>query len=376
MEGRGLRSFLGKHSGVTPDRGTFVKRSGPWLGVIVALLVAGTAVGSGAAASRKASAIAVEHMTYYALVDKESYVNNQDDRARGEGTNPFGTAQGTGIATTNERGKGPLPGDEGLYELKLYPNAQLTKPGPTANFVCQYAFLKVGSCDVSFRLDDGTIVGTTVFDAFERKQFSVIVTGGTARYVNARGSVDVTSANVGNAITGKLKVTHNVPVLLLQPVRLSFALHSSAAVSSSQTMYSVAKTEQFIDNGDDEVRGWIRNPFAMRDLAQESLENHGASPLPGDESLFSLALYSGADQKASTGTATLTCEYAFSRNAFCDETYQLKGGTVLAAGPVGFDGKTFSLAIVGGSGKYEQATGDLTSTEGPNSTQRVALSLG
>jgi hypothetical protein len=346
--------------------------------VLVALLVAASVVGSGAAASRRASAVTVQHLTYFALVDKEQYVNNKDDRARGEGTNPFGASQGTGLATTREHGLGPLPGDEGLYELKLYPNPQLTHPGPTANFVCQYAFVKIGSCDVSFQLDDGTIVGTAEFGAFESKQFSVIVTGGTGRYVNARGSVDVTnaSAQVGNGITGKLKVTHNVSVLLLEPVRLTFALRSSSAVGSRQTMYSVAKTEQFIDNSDDERRGWLTNPFAMRDPAEESLENQGASPLPGDESLFSLALYSQADQKVSTGTATLTCEYAFSRNAFCDVTYQLKGGTLLAAGPVGFDGKTFSLAIVGGTGKYLQATGDLTSSEGQNSAQRIAFSLG
>lgn len=369
MAGGVRKSRLGRYD---------LRGSSPWPAVLVVLLAAATAVGSCAAASHKASVVTAQHLTYYALVDKEQYVNNKDDRARGEGTNPFGTSQGTGLATTREHGLGPLPGDEGLYELKLYPNPQLTHPGPTANFVCQYAFVKFGSCDVSFQLDEGTIVGTSVFGAFERKQLSVIVTGGTGRYVNARGSIDLTnaSAQVGNAITGKLKVTHNVSVLLLEPVRLTFALHPSAAVSSRQTLYSVAKTEQFIDNSDDERRGWITNPFAMRDPAQEALENNGASPLPGDESLFSLGLYSKADLKASAGTATLTCEYTFSRNAFCDVTYQLKGGALLAAGLVGFDGKTFSLAIVGGSGKYRQATGDLTSSEGQNGAQRIAFSLG
>ena len=361
-----------------------MKRSGRWrLGRYVMLVALGVAslaaaTGSASASTRKQSAATVEHLAYYALVDKEQFVNNKDDRARGEGTNPFGTAQGTGIATTNEKAKGPLPGDEGLYELKLYPDPQLTKPGLTANFVCQYAFLKIGSCDVSVQLDDGTIVGTTDFQALDKKQFSVIVTGGTGHYVNERGSIDFTnvSSAVGTAVTGKLKVTHNVPVVLLEPMHLAFTLHSSPAVTSRQTVYSAAKTEQFIDNSDDERRGWLANPFAMRDIAEEALENNGASPLPGDESLFSLALYAGSNQKVSAGTATLTCEYAFSRSAFCDASYQLKDGTLLAAGPIGFDGKDFSLAIVGGSGKYEDATGDLTSSQGADGTQRVALSLG
>jgi hypothetical protein len=354
------------------------KRTAPWLLAAVLALVAVTAVGSAGAASRKVSAVSVERLGYYALVDKEQFVNNKDDRARGEGTNPFGTAQGAGIATTNEKAKGPLPGDEGLYELKLYPDPQLKKPGPTANFVCQYQFAKIGGCDVSVQLDDGTIVGTTDFQALDNKQFSVIVTGGTGRYVNARGSIDFTNASsvVGTGVTGKLKVTHNVPVVLLEPMHLSFALHSSSAVTGKQTIYSVAKTEQFIDNSDDERRGWITNPFAMRDRAEEALENNGVSPLPGDESLFSLALYSGSNQKVSAGNATLTCEYSFSRTAFCDVSYQLKDGTLLAVGPIGFDGKTFSLAIVGGSGKYEHATGDLTSSQGPDNTERVDLSLG
>jgi hypothetical protein len=318
----------------------------------------------------------VQHLTFYGLVDREQYVNNRDDRSRGQGSNLFGSANGTGVATTKAHGKGPLPGDQGMYQLQLYPTTQLQKPGATAVFVCQYEFVQAGNCNVSFQLDGGTVIGTTNFDAFERKTFSVIVTGGTGRYRNTTGRVSVTSTNVGNGIIGKIQVTHNVPVLMLEPAKVSLTLRSSASVHQRQTLYSVGKTEQFIDNSDDERRGWVTNPFAMRDKTQENLESQGrASPFPGDESLFSLALYSAASQKVKVGTATFTCVYAFARSAFCDATYQIKGGTLFAAGTFSFDAKTFDLAIVGGTGSYDRASGDLTSSEASNGAQRVGFVL-
>jgi hypothetical protein len=315
--------------------------------------------------------------TFYALVAKEQYVNNRDDRDRGFGSNPFGTSQGAGLATTSGHGKGPFPGDEGLYELKLYTGPSLTKTAGATVLVCEYGFDKIGTCDATLQLDGGSLVGLTVFDAFEKKQFSVTITGGTGRYRNARGTVTIRGANVGNAISGKIKVTHRVPVLLLQPARV--VVHRSPVSRGAQRherLYSVATTEQFINNADDESRGWVTNPFGMRDLTQETLESQGrGGPFPGDKALFAFAIYSDPSLKTKVGTTTFTCLYAFDRNAFCNARYELRQGTIAAAGILNFDAKDFTLAVTGGTGRFAKASGDLTSSPGPHEAQIVSLAL-
>jgi hypothetical protein len=187
--------------------------------------------------------------------------------------------------------------------------------------------------------------------------------------------VSVERADVGAAINGKITVTHKVSVLMLEPARVGLQLKPApAAASARQQLYSLATSEQFINNADDEARGWLTNPFGMRDLTQETLESQGrGGPFPGDKALFAFSIYSDPSLKLKAGTAAFTCLYEFTRNAFCDATYQLKRGTILASGTVSFDAGTFSLAITGGTGSYARSSGELTSSPGPNKTQLISI---
>ena len=79
----------------------------------------------------------------------------------------------------------------------------------------------------------------------------------------------------------------------------------------------------------------------------------------------------------STGSAVYTCWYTFAKNAFCDVFVQLKaGGTLLAAGTLNFDAKTFALAVTGGTGPYRGVAGDLAVTPSGKHAQRLAIDLG
>jgi len=142
------------------------------------------------------------------------------------------------------------------------------------------------------------------------------------------------------------------------------------------TLYSVATEEQFVNNADDRQRGKGNNPFGnFKDLTATTKE-HGNGPFPGDEALFEFKVYASKDLKTTTGLAILTCQYNFNKHAFCDGTYQLSGGTLIAAGGLDFNAPSFTLAITGGTGKYRGRTGDLESSPGSyRFSQRLVITL-
>ena len=314
------------------------------------------------------------HLTFAAIVSKAQFVNNRDDRQRGLGNNPFGNTAGTGTATTDEKGHGPLPGDEGVFEYTLTdPNHPSKKLG-VGDLVCEYVFDKVGSCWFTYDLGSGTIVGIGSVPALTQTSFSLTVTGGTGAYRGVRGNIQVTK--LANGFPSKT-VSHNVPALVLEPERVSVTLTPAAtARTSTLVRYSSATKEQFIDNADDEVRGWSANPYGMRDPSLEAAEDaDNGGPFPGDASLFGFAIRS-QPKAATTNPATYTCLYAFAKRAFCNGTFQLPGGTLFGGGAFAFAATRYSIAIVGGTGIYRGASGQLDSEPGPNGTQRVTIHLG
>jgi hypothetical protein len=345
-----------------------------WLPRLAAAVALSAGVGtSSAQASPTVARATGTTITLFAQVTKEQFVNNRDDRQRGTGNNPFGNSAGTGTATTNEH-VGPLPGDEGMFEFAVYHSASLTHNAGTGAFVCQFAFDKSSVCDLTYSLEGGSVVGVGTFEALTTAPMSFTVTGGTGKYLGARGTLNVATDTSTNA-PGSQTVTHTVPALLLQAQRLTFSLQQSTAGRRS-SLYSVAKQEQFIDNDDDEARGWTTNPFGMRDPQVEKSRQSGDGPFPGDESLFGFAVYSSSQLKQSSAAGTYTCNYYFDRTAFCDATYRFANGTLYAAGAFSFDAKSYTLAVTGGTGRYQDATGELESLPGPNHSQRLNLTLG
>lgn len=340
---------------------------------LAAALAAGVATSAGHAAPTASG----RTLTLYALVAKEQFVDNRDDRQRGLGTNPFGQSAGTGTATTNERGRGPLPGDEAMFEYALYRTADLRQRAGTGLLVCEYGFGKLGLCHASYRVGGDLLVGFGSIPALTTASFGVSITGGTGGYRGVKGTL-LAVHDRSPRVPGNERVSHNVPALLLETQKLTLSLAPAApsAAAGTRTLYSLAKQEQFIDNGDDERLGWSINPWGMRDPEVEASRTTSPDgPFPGDEALFRFAVHARAGLGDSASRAVYTCEYAFGRTGLCTGSYRFDSGTLFVEGAFGFAAKRYVLAVVGGTGTYVGATGELSSGPGPKGAQRILLTL-
>ena len=115
-------------------------------------------------------------------------MNNADDRQRGQGNNPFGNYKDL-TATTREKGNGPFPGDQALFQFTLYSSSDLKRPVGTAVLTCLYNFRKNAYCAATYTLKGGTLVGAGSLD-FNAPTFEIAVTGGTGKYRSATGDVE------------------------------------------------------------------------------------------------------------------------------------------------------------------------------------------
>jgi hypothetical protein len=131
------------------------------------------------------------------------------------------------------------------------------------------------------------------------------------------------------------------------------------------------------------VRQQRRRPAArqgqqpIRQLQGHHGDDQGTrnGPFPGDEALFKFNAFSAGDLKKSAGTAVFTCQYNFNKNAFCDAAYELTDGTLIGSGEFDFNASSFSLAIIGGTGKYRGRIGSLDASPGPKHSQRLVVVL-
>jgi hypothetical protein len=330
-----------------------------------------------------------QRFVLYSVVASQQFVNNEDDRARGLGINPFCNYRGTGIATEDEH-VGPLPGDEGLYSYSLYTSTTLRKRAGSSIFVCNYNFAKNGFCDVSLQLNGGSLIGVGEFNSMATKTFTLAITGGTGMYRGVKGDIEASEDSIKPTVAQVQVLSHEVPALQLESQRLSFMIRRTAPPVAKATpsaskapsrprqfvVYSVTKQEQFIDNGDDEARGWTANPFGLRDRSQEFAENEDkGGPYPGDSALFTFDLYTAPDLKTKAGSAVFTCFYYFGKDAFCDATYQLRGGTLFGGNAFGFDATTFAIAITSGTSKYLGMAGDVQQSPSGKQTERLSFTI-
>jgi hypothetical protein len=183
---------------------------------VLVLLV--QALPAGAASVSRAASRA-DTFTLYAVSTKRKFVNNTDDRARGEGKNPFGNYSGTFVTPpTDERAFGPFAGDEGIFVFALYSDASRKTKAGSATFICQYNFGHDAICDASFRLERGVLVGKGSLD-YDAKRYTLAILGGTSAYRTMRGVVQAATLGVA---TQTPPVRSVVP--MLQQQRLVFAI--------------------------------------------------------------------------------------------------------------------------------------------------------
>jgi hypothetical protein len=149
---------------------------------------------------------------------------------------------------------------------------------------------------------------------------------------------------------------------------------AAAGALTKVDVYSAPAQETFVANADDEARGAANNPFGTHNGAPATNEKTDG-PFAGDEALFSFDVYTTPGLRSQAGSAVYTCWYYFNKNAFCDASFQLKGGTLIAAGTLNFEGKAFALAITGGYGKYAGTTGEIQASPSGKSAQHLVFLL-
>jgi hypothetical protein len=150
----------------------------------------------------------------------------------------------------------------------------------------------------------------------------------------------------------------------------------SAGGTRSFMLYSVATTEQFLNNKDDRERGKGTNPFGnFHDASATTKQAKG--PFPGDEAYFKFAVYESPSLGKPIGDARFACHYNFNRDVYCDAVYELSRGTLVGGGAFSFDASSFTLVITGGSGTYQGLRGDVkTEPATKRAAQRLSFTLG
>jgi hypothetical protein len=150
---------------------------------------------------------------------------------------------------------------------------------------------------------------------------------------------------------------------------------AAAAGPQSFVLYSVTQQEQFVNNLDDRTRGEGHNPFGSYTDVSPTNVPESKGPFAGDEGVFSFNLYKDADLKKRAGDAVYVCQYNFDKNAFCDVSFQLQGGTLIAEGAFNFDSASFTLGITGSYGNYQTWAGEVRATPAAHHAQRLSFTL-
>jgi len=166
--------------------------------VLLTAVAAGAVLAGGAgSAGAGSTAAAATRMTLYSVATAEQFMNTQDDRQRGVGSNPFGNYKDI-TPTTKPKTNRPYPGDYTLLSFDIFGNDQLKKRVGKATYTCQFAFEQRAICKAVYELGAGTINGVGVVD-FTTPRFALIVTGGSGKYFGRRGDVSSRPAVGGKA---------------------------------------------------------------------------------------------------------------------------------------------------------------------------------
>ena len=133
-------------------------------------------------------------VTVYSVATGLQYINTADDRARGHVNNPLDSGANKLAPKSSGSGNGPFAGDVALYALKLYSNPTLKRPAGTAVYTCYFNYDRHALCQAYYKLNDGgTLVASGPVD-FSASGFTIVVTGGTKKYLGARGEAKAAAA--------------------------------------------------------------------------------------------------------------------------------------------------------------------------------------
>jgi hypothetical protein len=133
----------------------------------------------------------------YAKPTRAQFVNHNDDRERGNFTNPFGSDTLPTPPSANSGKEGARAGDNALFGLKLYSDLKLARPIGTATLSCTFTFAHVAICEGHFQLNGGTMIAMGPAN-LDKSGMVLPVTGGTGRYAGAHGQLTSRSSGKKN----------------------------------------------------------------------------------------------------------------------------------------------------------------------------------
>ena len=147
------------------------------------------AVGAGTAS-------AGHSLTIYAVATKGQYANHADDRARGVLDNPFNADENKLPAN----GKATRAGDNALIAFKLYSDPSFKKQIGSGTYACTFTTAEIALCNADFELNDGAMTASGPTN-FQSTTFTLAVSGGTGKYLGARGQVSSAPLGKGHRLT-------------------------------------------------------------------------------------------------------------------------------------------------------------------------------
>ena len=151
-------------------------------------------------------------------------------------------------------------------------------------------------------------------------------------------------------------------------------LAPAAAPGRSFVVYAKPTRAQFVDHNDDRQRGDFRNPFNPDSVPTPPNANSAKKGArAGDRALFTFKLYSDLRLTRPVGNAVYSCTFNFAKQAICAANFNLTGGAMIALGPAKLDtgSVVIVLPVIGGTGKYAGAHGQLTSR--PSGTRNIQI---
>jgi hypothetical protein len=166
-------------------------------------------------------------------------------------------------------------------------------------------------------------------------------------------------------------------VAVVIPAAMAIPVVQAATEARSLVVYAKPTRAQFISHSDDRERGDLGNLFQTDEAKPPPSANAGKKGgRAGDNALFSFRLFSDAKLKRPIGTAIYHCTFNFAHEAICDASFEIANGTMIAQGPADLDTAAMILPVIGGTGRYAGAHGQLTSTPtGSKSTQLIRFQL-
>ncbi len=168
----------------------------PRLAAMIRLLGLAALLGCfcGAVTASRGDAAGSQTLTIYSVATGVQFINTADDRARGAINNPFNSSTDKLAPKTTGTGNGPFPGDVVLYSLDLYKEASLRRSAGSAVYTCYFNYTRHALCQAYYILKGaGTLVASGPID-FKLHGFTIVVTGGTKKYLGASGEAVVVPA--------------------------------------------------------------------------------------------------------------------------------------------------------------------------------------